>query len=112
VDPSTGLPIRQGDLGRNGLRALALRQWDFAVRREFPIHEQIKLQFRADLFNMLNHPNFGPFNNSFTNGNVFFGQSTSMLNQSLGGEAGTGTQNPLYTPGGPRSGELALKLIF
>jgi hypothetical protein len=112
VDPSTALPLRQGNLGRNKLRALGLGQWDFAVRREFPIHEQIKLQFRAELFNVLNHPNFGPFNNSFLTGNIFFGQSTSMLNQYLGGVAGTGTQNPLYTPGGPRSGELALKLIF
>jgi hypothetical protein len=36
-----------------------------------------------------------------------------MLNQYLGGnQPGGGNQNPLYTPGGPRSGELALKLIF
>jgi hypothetical protein len=112
VDPSTGLPLRQGDLGRNRLRVLGLRQWDFTVRREFSLWEHIKLQFRADLFNILNHPNFGPFNNQFQSGNVFFGQSTSMLNQYLGGAAGTGTQNPLYTPGGPRSGELALKVIF
>jgi hypothetical protein len=35
-----------------------------------------------------------------------------MLNQSLAGLAGQGSQNPLYTPGSPRSGELALKLVF
>ena len=35
-------------------------QWDFAVHREFPMHESLKLQFRAEMFNVLNHPNFGP----------------------------------------------------
>ena len=38
----------------------ALTQWDFAVHRDFPIHESVKLQFRAEMFNLLNHPNFGP----------------------------------------------------
>jgi hypothetical protein len=113
VGPSTKLPVRQGDLGRNVLRAPGLAQWDFAVHREFPIYERIKLQFRAELFNVLNHPNFGPFNNQFQTGNIYFGQATQMLNQYLGGGAtGNGSQNPLYTPGSPRSVELALKLIF
>jgi hypothetical protein len=76
VDPGTGDPLRQGNLERNGARALGLAQWDFAARREFPIHERLKLQFRAELFNVLNHPNFGPFNNQFQTGNGYFGQST------------------------------------
>jgi hypothetical protein len=112
VDPTTGSPTRQGTLGRNRLRALGLTQWDFGIHRDFPIHESLKLQFRAELFNILNHPNFGPFNNAFQTGNGYFGQATQMLNQYLGGLAGSGTQNPLYAPGGPRSGSLALKLIF
>lgn len=105
-------PTRQGDLGRNSLRALGLVQWDFSAHRDFPIREGIKLQFRAELFNMLNHPNFGPFNSSFTSGNVYFGKTTSMLNQYLGAAQATGQQSPLYLPGGPRSGEFAAKLIF
>jgi hypothetical protein len=91
---------------------LGLTEWDSTLRREFPIHEQIKLQFRADLFNLLNHPNFGPFNNSFLTGNPYFGQATSMLNYALGATPGSGQQNPLYSVGGPRSLELALKLVF
>lgn len=111
VDES-GLPTRQGDLARNSLRSLGLRQWDAAVRRDFAIHDQIKLQFRADMFNALNHPNFGAFNNDFLTGNPLFGQATEMLNQALGAAPGSGQQNPLYSPGGPRSIELALKLNF
>jgi hypothetical protein len=111
VDPVSGFPARQGTLSRNVLRALGLAEWDFAVRREFPIHEAVKLQFSAELFNVLNHPNFGLFNNTFQPGNIFFGQSTSMQNQ-LGGNVGWGIQSSLYASGGPRSTQLSLKLVF
>jgi hypothetical protein len=111
-DPVLGpVPTRQGNLGRNALRALGLKQWDFAVHRDFHIYDSLKLQFRGELFNIVNHPNFAPFNNQFqTNGsNPYFGVATEMQSQFLGTVSG---QNPLYTPGGPRSGELALKLVF
>jgi Carboxypeptidase regulatory-like domain/TonB dependent receptor len=112
VDPDTGQPTRQGNLGRNAFRALGLTQWDFSAQRDFPIHERLKLQFRAELYNILNHPNFAPFNSSFQTGNIYFGQSTQMLSQFGGGLTGSGQQSSLYLPGGPRSGEFALKLIF
>jgi hypothetical protein len=111
---SSGNPLRQGDLGRNALRGFGLTQWDFALHREFPIHEQLKLQFRAEMFNVLNHPNFGEYNIDFNSGDPYFGQATQMLGQSLegGGAAGIGSFSPLYQLGGPRSIQLALKLIF
>ena len=71
----------------------------------------MKLQFGAELFNVLNHPNFGLFNNTFQPDNIFFGQSTSMQNQ-LGGNVGWGEQSSLYASGGPRSTQLSLKLVF
>jgi Carboxypeptidase regulatory-like domain/TonB dependent receptor-like, beta-barrel len=50
-----------GDAGRNALRGPGFFQWDFSVMKDFPVTEKTKLQFRADLFNILNHPNFaGP----------------------------------------------------
>ena len=110
VDSTTELPLRQGTLGRNALRALGFTQWDFAAHRDFAFSEKVKLQFRAELFNILNHPNFAPYNNTFQTGNAYFGQATEMLNQRTGSSAGS--QNPLYALGGPRSGEFALKLLF
>jgi len=93
-----------GDAPRNFARGFGAWQMDFAVRRDFPIHERLKLQFRAEAFNVFNHPNFGTINSSF--GQSTFGQATATLAQSLG------VLNPLYQMGGPRSMQFALKLIF
>lgn len=79
-----------------------------ALRREFPIHEGLKLQFRAEAFNVFNHPNFGTINPTFCSGaGCTFGQATSTLATSLGG-----ILSPLYQMGGPRSMQFALKLAF
>jgi hypothetical protein len=114
IDPRAGAPLRQGNLGRNALRGFGAAQWDFALHREFPIHESLKLQFRAEMFNVLNHPNFGPPNG--LSGQGAFGVSTQMLGSSLsgglGGNSGGGAFDPLYQIGGPRSMQFALKLTF
>jgi hypothetical protein len=110
TDPTTGIPLRQGNLGRNELRGFGAAQWDFAVHRDFPVHESVKLQFRAEMFNVLNHPNFGPPQGVI--GFSSFGQSTETLAQSLGANLGNGGFNSLYQIGGPRAIQLAMKLIF
>ena len=116
IDPSTGLPLTQGNLSRNALRGFGFFQWDFAVHRDFPIHESVKLQFRAEVFNLLNHPNFGPPVGDLylpSAVNPQFGLSAQMLGQSLsGGNLGSGGFSPLYQVGGPRSIQFALKLFF
>jgi Carboxypeptidase regulatory-like domain/TonB dependent receptor len=112
---ANGNPTRQGNLGRNALQGFGAAQWDFAVHRDFPIHESVKLQFRAEMFNVLNHPNFGsPIGDlqSPQSINPQFGLSTQTLADSLGGPAGLGGFNALYQVGGPRSIQLALKLFF
>jgi len=88
-----------------------MAQWDFAVHRDFPIHENIKLQFRAEMFNVLNHPNFGQPDGVLVGPN--FGVSSQLLGQYLSGSlVGSGAFSPLYQVGGPRSIQLALKLQF
>jgi hypothetical protein len=111
INPSTGDPTRQGDLGRNALRGFGAWQWDFAVHRDFPIHESMKLQFRAEIFNLLNHPNFAQPSGILTSPS--FGLSNQTLGQSLDYvNQGSGSFNPLYQFGGPRSVQLALKMTF
>ena len=89
---------------RNFVRGFAVWQMDLAVRRDFPIRENLKLQFRAEAFNVFNHPNFGIVNSGL--GQNTFGQATGTLANSLG------ILSPLYQMGGPRSMQFALKLVF
>src|SRR5207249_4319667 len=63
-----------GDAPRNFARGFGVWQMDVAVRREFAIREMLKLQFRAEAFNIFNHPNFGNVNGQF--GQPTFGQAT------------------------------------
>jgi len=111
ADPATGNATRPGTLSRNALRGFGAWQWDCAVHRDFPIRESLKLQFRAEIFNLLNHPNFGPPNGQF--GSDAFGLSSQTLGQYVSGvTVGGGGFSPLYQVGGPRSIQLALKLMF
>ena len=108
---STPVPdTAQGNLGRNALRGFAATQWDLTLRRQFRFTERLSLQARSDFFNILNHPNFGSPINYLTSPQ--FGQSTQMLNSYLGSGGQSGGLNPLYQIGGPRSIQLALKLMF
>jgi hypothetical protein len=100
-----------GDAPRNFVRGFGAWQMDLAVRREFPIHESLRLQFRAEAFNIFNHPNFGTIDASYCSPaaagtTCMFGRATATLADSLGG------LNPLYQTGGPRSMQFALKLVF
>ncbi len=98
--PSSGL----GNAPRNFVRGFGAWQMDLAIRRDFPIHDNLKLQFRAEAFNIFNHPNFGYVNPIF--GQSTFGQATGTLASTLG------ILSPIYQTGGPRSMQFALKLMF
>lgn len=105
--PATG---QQGNFGRNVLRGFGAWQDDLTIRRQFHFTEKVSLQFRAEFFNIFNHPNFGPPTNTLSS--PLFGQSTQTLANSLGTGGISGGFNPLYQIGGPRSIQLALKLQF
>lgn len=93
-----------GDAPRNFLRGFGATQVNLAVRRDFRLYREFGLQFRAEAFNVLNHPNFGFVNPYLTN--AMFGYATQMLNQSLG------TMSPQYQQGGPRSMQFSLRASF
>ena len=97
-----------GNAPRNFVNGFGAWQLDLAMRRNFAITDLWKLQFRAEAFNLLNHPNFGTINSTFCTAQpgCTFGQATQTLAQSLG------VLSPLYQMGGPRSLQLSLKLTF
>jgi hypothetical protein len=95
-----------GDLPRNSIRGYDAVQLDLALRRDFDITERMKLQLRAEAFNLLNHAQFAAFDPNVTDGPGVFGYATSSL-------ANQGSAlNALYVSGGPRSVQLSLKLRF
>ncbi|HEY0730323.1 MAG TPA: TonB-dependent receptor, partial [Pyrinomonadaceae bacterium] len=97
----------QGNFGRNVLRGFGAWQADVGLQRQFHLSERLRLRFRAEFFNIFNHPNFGNPINVITN--PLFGRSTQTLANSLGSGGANGGLNPLYQVGGPRSIQFALK---
>lgn len=96
---------RQGTEGRNDIPGFGLTEMDLSLGRKFSLTERLRLQFRADAFNLFNHPNFYNPPALIELGPAYL-VSTRMLNQGLGG------LNPLFQEGGPRSLQLSLKLTF
>ena len=95
--------VRQGTEGRNDIPGFGMSQVDLSLSRRFPIFDRLNLDFRADAFNLFNHPNFvNP--RAFPQFDLWASYET--LNQSLGG------LNPLFQQGGPRSLQLSLRLTF
>jgi hypothetical protein len=47
-----------GNLGRDNLIGPGLATWDFSAIKDTRIHERLSLQFRAEIFNLLNRANF------------------------------------------------------
>jgi hypothetical protein len=119
--PSPGVT---GDFPRNSLRSgYGIDQTDLAVRRRFNLTERVKFDVRAEYFNIFNHPMFGAPGNVYALYTLWgagpqaapgFGQVTPgyTTNYSMGGGGANGGQNPLYSVGGPRSGQLTLKITF
>jgi len=96
---------RQGTEGRNDIAGFGLTQVDLSLGRLFPIRERCKFQFRVDVFNLLNHPNFTNPSALVQYGASYLA-SKKMLNNGLGG------LNPLFQQGGPRSMQLSAKITF
>jgi hypothetical protein len=48
-----------GNSGRNVARGPGFANVDASASKLFPLHENVNLQFRAEMFNIANHPNFG-----------------------------------------------------
>jgi hypothetical protein len=99
-----------GTVGRNEFRDTGFRNWDFSVAKMWKFGERFSAQFRAEFFNILNHPNLA---------NPFGGQNGWAHNdpstQSFGCACATpdvAASNPVIGSGGSRAIQLGLKLGF
>jgi len=87
---SAPAPFTFGTSGRTVIDMPGTRALDFSAMKLFRIAEGHQLQFRAEFFNFVNHPNFG-------------GPNTNVDNPGFGA---------IRSGGGGREGQLALKYIF
>ncbi len=71
------IPGTFGNGGRNIVQAAGEQEWDFALFKDFRLRETKTLEFRAEMFNILNHVNFGVPNDDLNS--PTFGQVQSAL---------------------------------
>jgi hypothetical protein len=106
-----------GSLGRNALLGPDYRNWDVAIAKTTRLTDRLGLNFRLDIFNLFNHPNFAnPYMPAFfadaaPNGiDPATGRSLGYLRISATSDIGLG--NPFLGGGGPRSLQFAVKFVF
>jgi len=108
-----------GDVGRNALHGPGFFQWDFSTMKSFDLTQKAKLQFRADLFNIINHPNYSnpdgglcsvltysptPGQTATCTPNTNFGVSSyTVAGQTGNGQIGNGTN---------RQAQFSVKMLF
>ena len=104
-----------GTMGRNVFRDTGFKNWDLSIFKSFKFKERLTAQFRAEFFNVLNHPNFA---NPYTsiNGNGVGGAADPSA-PGLFGSSGFVTPdvaatNPILGSGGARDVQFGLKLLF
>jgi hypothetical protein len=98
-----------GDAARGILRGPDLRDWDFSLVKDTAVPllgEQRSVEFRAEIFNILNHPNFG----MPASATVFNGATSVLGAYQQAPLAGVGQITTTATTS--RQIQFALKLIF
>ncbi len=100
-----------GDVGRNALRAPAYFQFDFSGMKSFLITERMNVQFRADVFNIFNHPNFANPDGGICT-TVGVGACTPNANFGRVGETIASEDGTQVGGGTNRQIQLSLKFVF
>jgi hypothetical protein len=98
--PSTG--GFAGNLGRDTFTGPGLGTWDFSVIKNTTLRENLRLEFRAEIFNLLNRANFG------TPNLIVFTPPTNTNPTGVSGTAGDVTT----TSTSSRQIQFALKLLW
>jgi hypothetical protein len=91
-----------GNAGRDTIGGPGLATWDFSVLKNTPIHERVQLQFRAEIFNILNRANFN------TPNLIVFTPPTATNPAGLSGTAGAITSTSTTA----RQVQFGLKLLW
>ena len=102
--PSPGAAV-VGD-GPGTTRGPGFHRLDFSLFKAIPISQRFSMQFRAEFFNILNHPNFSAPN--FGGNGVVAVPNSGNFNDASFGEIGSTRDDPYD----PRQVQFALKLYY
>ena len=101
-----------GNMGRNIFRASGFENVDFSVFKDFTFKERFGAEFRAEFFNLFNHPNIA---NPYGSSNQSYLGSDPSNSSHLGCGCATpdvAAGNPLVGSGSSRVMQLGLKLTY
>jgi hypothetical protein len=103
--PPTG---RVGTAGRDQAYGPGLANYDFTAAKNFALGtERVRLQFRADFFNLFNHTNFSNPTTNASSAN--FGKITATVGSAVATAVGTTAG---VVGGGPRVIQFSMRLSF
>jgi hypothetical protein len=98
-------PTAQGNMGRNIFRGPTFKNLDFSLSKVWKLNDRVKLQFRGEVFNILNHTNFDVFT-----------MNTDLSSPGLVGLVAftpdVAASNPVIGSGGSRHIQLGAKIIW
>jgi hypothetical protein len=99
-----------GNLSRGLVRQPGISNVDFSLNKNFSLGERARLQFRAEFFNLLNHPSFNGFgNNVFSGVTITQNATTQAFNVATSRNSAFGVLN---SDRGPRNIQFGMKLNF
>ena len=105
-----------GSMPRNPFRDQGFRTMDASLSKAFKFKERLTAQFRAEVFNVLNHPNFvNPYGGPGGNAATLDPSGANTTSTGFGHVLATPDQagsNPVLGSGGARSIQAGMKLIF
>jgi hypothetical protein len=106
-----------GNLGRNAFAGPTLKDFDFSIAKTTSLGEKVRMQWRVDFFNMLNHPNFSNpvlpnFGVDFLGGSLPDAQGRGIGSIPVTATPDVGAGNPYIGGGGPRNIQLAVRFMF
>jgi hypothetical protein len=96
-------PGTLGTCGRNAGRLPGLAQWDLSVLKNLRLKNDIRIQFRWEIFNLLNRANLGLLQSTNVRSGIF---------GTIGSTPDVDAANPVMSQGGARSMQWAVKVLF
>ena len=103
---SGNTPKATGNLGRNTLRLPGINMWNATFSKSVKVKERFATEFRAEFYNLFNHPNFG-----YASPSPFLPASGSIQAAVMTSAAGR-FLDPRFMDGGARTIRYQLRFSF